>query len=90
MFKQTVLGVWVAMASMTAFAGTQCTPHPENERIPAAQFQAQLKQQGYDIKKFKFTSGNCYEIYGKNKQGQKVEIYFDSKTGKVVKSEIDD
>ena len=32
------------------------------------------KAQGYKIKKFK-VDGNCYEIYGHNKEGKKVEIY---------------
>ena len=33
--------------------------------------------------------GNCYEIYGKNKEGKKVEIYYDAKTLEPVKSEIE-
>lgn len=89
MLKHTLFGLIAAAASLTAMAGTYCTPHPESERIPPAKFQAQLKQQGYQIKRFK-TEDNCYEIYGKNKAGQKVEIYFDTKTGKIVKQEIDD
>jgi len=43
--------------------------------------------QGYKIDKFKI-DGNCYEIYGSNKDGKKVEIYFDTKTLAVVKAEI--
>ncbi len=46
-----------------------------------------LESQGYTIKKFK-VDGNCYEIYGKNKEGKKVEIYFDTKTGDIVKSHV--
>ena len=88
MLKPTLFGLITAAASLTAFASADCAKHPQNEQIPPAKFQQQLKDQGYQIKKFK-TSGNCYEIYGKNKQGQKVEIYFDTKTGKAVKSEID-
>ena len=49
---------------------------------------AQLEAQGYKIKKFK-VDGNCYEIYGHNKDGKKVEIYYDTKTLAVVKSEVD-
>ena len=30
-----------------------------------------------------------YEIYGKNKEGKKVEIYYDAKTLEPVKSEIE-
>ena len=87
MLKPALFGLIAAAASLSAFASAQCTAHPQSEQIPAAKFQELLKQQGYQIKKFK-TSGNCYEIYGKNKKGQKVEIYFDTKTGQAVKSEI--
>ena len=90
MLKQTIFAVLAATFSVGAFAGTKCIDHPQNEKIPAAKFQEQLKQQGYQIKKFKETSANCDEIYGHNKDGQKVEIYFDTKTGQVVKSKMDD
>ncbi len=33
--------------------------------------------------------GNCYEIYGFDKDRRKVEIYHDPVSGKAVKSEID-
>ena len=35
--------------------------------------------------KFKTTKGNCYEIYGKDKAGQKVEIYYNPVDGSIVK-----
>jgi hypothetical protein len=40
--------------------------------------------QGYTIKVFQVT-GNCYEIYGKDKAGRNVEIYFDPTDGRIVK-----
>jgi hypothetical protein len=40
--------------------------------------------QGYTIKVFQ-VSGNCYEIYGKDKAGKNVEIYFDPTDGRIVK-----
>ena len=49
---------------------------------------AKIVGQGYSIKIFK-VSGNCYEIYGTNKEGKKAEIYYDTKTLDVVKSEIE-
>ena len=35
------------------------------------------------------TEGNCYEIYGFDKDGKKVEIYFDPVSGKPVKSNVE-
>ena len=40
---------------------------------------------GYSINVFKKTSGNCYEIYGKDAQGKRVEVYFNPVTGDPIK-----
>ena len=55
--------------------------------MPEAEAKAKIEAQGYKIRKFK-VDGNCYEIYGQNKDGKKAEVYFDAKTLAVVKSEI--
>jgi len=55
-----------------------------------ADAQQQIKAMGYDIKKFKVTKTNCYEIYGWDKEKRKVEIYFDPTDLKKVKEEIDE
>ena len=39
---------------------------------------------GYKFKVFKVTTGNCYEIYGQNKVGQRTEVYFHPITGEIV------
>jgi len=39
------------------------------------------------VKTFK-VSGNCYEIYGYTKDGQKAEVYFNPVNGDVVKANI--
>ena len=77
------------LSASSAFAEANCQAHPKNEQIPQADFQKALEKHGFTIKKFKI-DGNCYEIYGWNKDKQKVEIYFDPVTGKVVKEEIED
>lgn len=65
--------------------------HRRQEHLAGpGQVQAQLKEQGYKINKFKVTKGNCYEIYGFDKDGRKVEIYHDPVSGKAVKTEIED
>lgn len=70
-------------------AGTQCTEAPQSQWQDQETFQQNLLSQGYSINKFVVTDGNCYEIYGANSQGQKVEIYFNPVTGDVVKEEIE-
>ncbi|VWX30736.1 PepSY domain-containing protein [Moraxellaceae bacterium 17A] len=76
------------LSASSAFAEANCQAHQKNEQIPQADFQKALEKHGFTIKKFK-TDGNCFEMYGKSKGGKKVEMYFDTKDGKIVKSEID-
>jgi len=83
------LGIALIAFAPVAFAGPQCTTADQSEWQDADKFQENLKAQGYEIKKFKITDGNCYEIYGWNKDKQRVEIYFDPVSGEAVKTEID-
>lgn len=78
----------LSLSSAAAWAGPQCTTADKSQWQDPARFQEQLKAAGYEIRKFKVTDGNCYEIYGWNKSKQKVEIYFDPVSGKAVKTEI--
>jgi len=73
---------------MTAFASAECAVRPKKEWASEDTLKQALTEEGYTIKKFK-VDGNCYEIYGRNKQGKKVEIYFDTKTLEIVKAEIE-
>lgn len=73
----TVLAV---LGATTAFAGPTCSVAKERW-MKESDFKAQLEKQGYQIKTFKVSSGKCYEIYGFDKAGKKVEIYFDPATG---------
>ncbi|KHK57567.1 signal peptide protein [Ralstonia sp. A12] len=87
MLKITLAALAIA-CSTSAFAGAKCAKHPKNEWMPEAEAQAKIKAEGYTIKKFK-VDGNCYEIYGTDKDGKKIEIYYDTKTLEIVKSEIE-
>lgn len=78
----------IAISSTSAFAGATCPSYPQNERIDQQAFEQALTKKGFMVKKFK-VSGNCYELYGKSPKGKKVEMYFDMKTGEIVKSEIE-
>ena len=67
---------------------TECTTEPQSSWLDQQQFQDGLKAKGYKITEFKVTEGNCYEIYGHNSEGKKVEIYFNPVDGAVVKQEM--
>ena len=89
--KSIVCAALVGVAatfSAVALAKADCPAYPKSEWMKAEDAKAKIEAQGYAIDKFK-VSGNCYEIYGKNKEGKKVEIYYDAKTLAPVKSEIE-
>ena len=88
MIKPIVFAL-LATASTLSFAGPKCTEQDRSEWMTEEAMKAQIAAEGYQIKKFKITSGNCYEIYGYDTQNQKVEIYYHPVTGEVVKKEID-
>jgi len=73
-----------AAFSASAFAAPQCTTAPRAQWLTEAAMKQKVVDQGYQIKTFQ-VSGNCYEIYGKDKAGNKVEIYFDPTDGHIVK-----
>jgi hypothetical protein len=89
--KQVAIAAMLALAAtfpMTAWAGANCKANPKADWMSEADAKAKLEAQGFKIAKFK-VDGNCYEIYGTNKDGKKVEIYFDTKSLDVVKAEIE-
>jgi len=77
-----------ATFSTAALAKADCPAYPKSEWMKPEDARARIEAQGYTINKFK-VDGNCYEIYGKNKEGKKVEIYYDAKTLEPVKTEIE-
>ena len=79
----------VLLVTTVSYAGPKCTKETKDKWQDQIAFQKKLTDDGYKIKKFKVTDGDCYEIYGWNKKGQKVEIYFNPVTAAVVKEEID-
>ncbi|AOY96162.1 hypothetical protein BKK79_31545 [Cupriavidus sp. USMAA2-4] len=85
--QRITLFVLAGLFSTGAFASAKCTAHPKAEWMKEADARAKIEAEGYKIKKFK-VDGNCYEIYGTTQDGKKAEIYYDTKTLEVVKSEI--
>ena len=84
---KTVLLVFSALTvcASASWAGPNCTKEPKDKWQNQDTFKQNLVTEGYKIKVFKVTPGNCYEIYGHNKEGKKVEIYFNPVDGSKVK-----
>lgn len=82
--KSIFIASIILAISGAAMAGPACNA-PKDKWMKAADFKNDLTAKGYQIKTFKVSKG-CYEIYGLNKVGKRVEIYFDPVTGTPVDS----
>lgn len=83
--KKLLIATLVSTLAGAAFAGPSCQV-PKNQWMKEADFKAKLEAQGYQIKTFKVSKGECYEIYGFDKAGKQVEIYFDPATAAVLET----
>lgn len=85
----TLAVLTAALVAPFAMAGPKCTDAPRSKWLPEQTIQDRITGAGYVIDKFK-VSGSCYEIYGKDKAGNQVEIYYDPTSGKVIKERVND
>ena len=74
----------VFLSTGMAHAAKNCTSEPKAKWMTVEQFKKQKEAEGFKIRKFK-QPGSCYEIYGTDKDGNDVEIYFNPVDGSVVK-----
>lgn len=81
--KTIATAALLILASAAAVAGPTCKA-PKESWMKESDFKARLEKDGYRIKTFKVTKGECYEIYGVDKAGKKVEIYFDPATAAIL------
>ncbi|HEY8269940.1 MAG TPA: PepSY domain-containing protein [Pseudobdellovibrionaceae bacterium] len=84
--KHLILASLVSLVGFSAYAKKNCTEQPKDKWMKEADFKKKMEDQGYKISKFK-QPGSCYEIYGTNKEGKKVEIYFNPVDASIVKEE---
>ncbi len=74
----------VFLSSGLAHAAKNCTDQPKEKWMSIEDFKKKAEAEGYKIRKFK-QPGTCYEIYGTDKDGKNVEIYFNPVDGSIVK-----
>lgn len=86
--KHLMIASLMFFTGLSAYAKKDCTDQPKDKWMTEADFKKKAEGLGYKIKKFK-QPGSCYEIYGTNKEGKKVEVYFNPVDGSIVKEEID-
>jgi hypothetical protein len=82
---KSILTLVVALGFVVpAFAKRECTAEPKDKWMKVEDFKKKVEEMGYKISKVK-TPGTCYEIYGKDKDGKSVEIYFNPVDASIVK-----
>lgn len=81
----------VAAATLPGVAGasSEACSVSAAERQTSDALKQKLEGEGWKIRRIK-SEGGCYEVYGFNPKGRRVEVYFDPKTFAVVKLNDED
>lgn len=94
MERKTLLASTVMMAGLLSFGAyasdPTCTEESPDNWMQFDSAQKMVESQGYKIKKFKKTDTGCYELYGHDTSGKRVEIYYNPVDMTIVKEEVDD
>ena len=83
MLKLNATVAVIAATPALAFASPSCTKEPKSKWMTEDAMKAKIDALGYKVKTFEVT-GNCYEIYGKDKDGKRAEVYFNPVSGDIV------
>lgn len=79
----------IVLGSGTAFADDGRCNTPMAEWQPRETLQQQLEAEGWQVKRIK-TDDGCYEVYALDRDGRRIEAYFDPKSLKMLRMEDDD
>lgn len=86
----TVPALMIAALPLVSQASPRCTTAPKSAWLTEAQMKEKIAKLGYrDIRVFQTTASGCYEIYGRNAQGAKAEVYFNPVDGSIVQANED-
>jgi len=89
LLRLALTGLAFSLSAGAALADADCPAAPKDSWLSEADMKKKVADKGYTHDVFK-VSGNCYEIYGKNKDGKEVEVYFNPVDGSIVKEEVED
>ena len=77
------LALAVSASSAFAHGKVTCAEHPPAEWRPHTELEQKLVKEGWTVRRMEKTE-TCYEVYGKDPQGKRVEAFFDPKTIELV------
>jgi hypothetical protein len=86
--------VWLPLVVSlgSAVAGPKCTEEPQSKWLTEEQMTKKFTALGFkdDVKKLHVSKGKCWEIYGHDKNGKKVEVYFHPITADIMEANYKD
>jgi hypothetical protein len=88
----TIFAIAAAAVATPALAGdddNRCGNVPRGEWMSLSQIEAKATEKGYAVRKIEIDDG-CYEVYGSDGSGNRVEVYFHPLSAEVMKVERDD
>ena len=90
LLKATVFVAALGAALPAIASGNEgCGDAPRSQWMTKQAVAAKVAAMGYKVRRVKVDDG-CYEVYGIDRQGARVEIYLNPVSGKVVRQKIDD
>lgn len=76
--QKILIAALVSLVALPALASDRC--HVEKSKWrPVDELKTELSAKGWTISNVK-TEDGCYEVYGKDEKGKRVEIFFDPAT----------
>ena len=89
-FNPSLVLLALALAAGSAVAGPKCTEEPQAKWLSEQEMTRRFSELGFrdDVKKLHVSKGQCWEIYGHDRAGRKVEIYFHPITGAIVEATV--
>lgn len=73
LFLLGIVPFFIATASATGLA--TCDSGPKEKWQPQEKLEKQLAEKGWKVRRIK-EDGGCYEVYGIDEKGERVEAYF--------------
>ena len=69
----------IASGAALAHGDVKCEKYPKSEWKPHDDLHKKLRSEGWQVRRMEKTD-TCYEVYGKDPKGNRVEAFFDPKT----------
>lgn len=73
----------ISSASFATTYNGSCTAEPTSNWLSPDAVKSKFEQQGYSVARVK-SSGTCYEVYARDKNGDKVELFVNPANASVV------